>query len=111
MVMGPGFRRTGTIDVQASRLQPFDDGYVGHATAFAHGLQAITFVALLQRMQQSRHQLGAASTERMAERDRAAVDVEPRGRGKGLTGISAVGNRSNVLSDRKQGSRPRLLER
>src|SRR5260370_31968650 len=31
-----------TIAVQASRLQPFDDGYVSHATASAHGLHALT---------------------------------------------------------------------
>src|SRR6187397_92404 len=58
-------------------LEPLDDRYVRHAAAFAHGLQAVTLVVLLQRVDQRGHQLGAGAAERMAERDRAAVDVEP----------------------------------
>src|SRR5438045_108961 len=34
-------------------------------------------------MHQRRHELGAGTAERMAERDRAAVDVEPRRIGAG----------------------------
>src|SRR5437763_7466768 len=64
-------------------LQPLDNRHVGHAAAFAHGLQAVALVALLQRVEERRHQLGAGAAERMAQRDRAAVDVEPGGVGAG----------------------------
>src|SRR5664279_4793817 len=64
-------------------LQPLDDGHIGHAAAFAHGLQAVALVALLQRIDQRSHQLGAGAAERVAERDRAAIDVEPRRIGAG----------------------------
>src|SRR5579862_7872002 len=59
-------------------LQPLDDGHIGLAAAFTHGLQAIALAACMQRMHQRRHQPRAGRAERMAQRDRAAVDVEAR---------------------------------
>jgi MFS family permease len=59
-------------------LQPLDDGHVGHAAAFAHRLQAVALAALLQRVHQRGHQLGARAAQRMPQRNRAAIDVEPR---------------------------------
>src|SRR5215813_13843510 len=64
-------------------LHPLHDRHIGHAAAFAHGLQAVALVALFQCVHQRRHQLGAGAAERMAERDRAAVDIEPVGIGAG----------------------------
>src|SRR6266446_2557397 len=60
-------------------LQPLHDRHIGHAAALAHGLQAVALVALLERVDQRGHQLGAGTAERMAERDGAAIDVEPCG--------------------------------
>src|SRR4029079_7990107 len=59
-------------------LETLDDGHVGHAAAFAHGLQAVTLVVLLECIDQRRHQLCAGAAERMAECDRPAIDIEPR---------------------------------
>src|SRR5690606_2002595 len=58
------------------RLEAFDDRDVGKTTAFAHGLKAITLVLRLERMNQSRHELGAGGAERMTKRNRAAMHVE-----------------------------------
>src|SRR5947209_11110119 len=57
-------------------LQPLHDRHVRHAAAFAHGLEAVALAALMQRVDQRRHQLGAGAAEGMTERDGAAVDVE-----------------------------------
>src|SRR5882724_13719010 len=66
-------------------LKSFHDRHIRHAAAFAHGLQAVALVALLERVDQRGHQLGAGAAKRMAERDRAAIDVEPFGvRARGL---------------------------
>ncbi len=58
----------------ATRLfsQPLHDRHIGHAAAFAHGLQAVALVALLERVDQRGHQLGAGAAQGMAERDGAA---------------------------------------
>src|SRR3954469_4654726 len=66
------------------RLKPLDDGDIGEPAALAHGLQAPALAALLQRMDQRGHQPGARRAERMAERDGAAMEVEPRRIGLGL---------------------------
>src|SRR3546814_20725025 len=58
--------------------EAFDDRDVGKAAAFAHGLQAVALVLLLQRIHQCRHQFGAGAAKRMAKRDGATVDVETR---------------------------------
>src|SRR3546814_7356425 len=74
----PACAGAGKSGVTGSWLQPLDDRDVGDAAAFAHRLQAIAAAAFAQRMDQRRHQLGAAGAERVAERDRAAVDVHFR---------------------------------
>src|SRR3546814_6684361 len=61
--------------------KPLDDGDVGLAAAFAHRLEAILAAGGIEHAEQGRHQLGAARAERVAERDRAAVNVYPRGVG------------------------------
>src|SRR6266446_4405564 len=63
----------------ASRSQSLNNRHIRHAAAFAHGLQSVALVLLLQRIHQGGHQLGAGAAQRMAERDGAAIDVEPRG--------------------------------
>src|SRR5690606_33452869 len=57
--------------------EAFDDRDVGHAPALAHGLQAVALATVAQRMDERGHELGAGAAERVAERDRPAVDVEP----------------------------------
>src|SRR5262245_36514726 len=61
-----------------------DDRHIGDAAAFAHRLQAKALAARAQPMDHSRHQLGPARAERMAKRNRAAIDVEPFGIGTDL---------------------------
>src|SRR6201990_2436020 len=63
-------RKAGTTRRCCLILQPLDDGDVRHAAAFAHGLQAVALVALLERVDQRRHQLGAGAAQRMAARAR-----------------------------------------
>ena len=48
-----------------------------HAAADAHGHQAITTLAPLEFMDDADRQFRAGRAERMAERDGAAVDVDP----------------------------------
>src|SRR3546814_3640495 len=67
----PACAGAGKSGVTGSWLQPLDDRDVGDAAAFAHRLQAIAAAAFAQRMDQRRHQLGAAGAERVAERDRS----------------------------------------
>src|SRR5438876_569595 len=56
-------------------LDPLDDGGDPLAEANAHGLEPIARAAPLELVEQRRHELGARAAERVAERDRAAVDV------------------------------------
>ena len=52
-----------------------------------------------QRVDQRGHQLGARRAERMAERDRAAVDVEPGGVGAELRSqASGTGAKASLTS-------------
>lgn len=44
---------------KSAGLQPLDDGDVGHAAAFAHGLQPKAAAGLGQTIQQRGHQFGA----------------------------------------------------
>src|SRR3546814_8600900 len=67
--------RTDNISILC--LQHLDDSDIGDAAALAHRLQSVFLAARFQRMEQRRHQLCARCAERVAERDRAAVDVEP----------------------------------
>ena len=56
--------------------QTLDDGHVGQATAFAHGLKAIATAPALEGVDQGGHQLGARGTEGVAQGDGAAIDVQ-----------------------------------
>src|SRR3989442_9470809 len=56
-------------------LDPLDDGGDPLAEANAHGLEPIARAAPLELVEQRRHELGARAAERVAECDRAAVDV------------------------------------
>ena len=59
------------------QAQPLDDGGVGHAAAVAHRLQSIASAALVQRVDQRGHSAGTAGTQRVADHDRAAIDIRP----------------------------------
>src|SRR5690606_8579562 len=69
----PSRRENGVLIAMSERLH---DGHVGQSAAFAHRLQAIALAACAQCVHQGGHELGAGGPERMAECDRAAVDVE-----------------------------------
>src|ERR1700674_3534286 len=56
-------------------LHPFDDRCVGHAAAFAHGLQAEATAAALELVDQSGHEPRARAAERVTDGYGAAVDV------------------------------------
>src|SRR5690606_6656966 len=56
--------------------ETLDDRHVGHAAAFAHGLQTPALAAVLQGVDERGHQLGARGAQRVAEGDGAAVDVQ-----------------------------------
>src|SRR5207237_393583 len=56
--------------------QAFDDGGVGHPAAFAHGLQAPAATGALELVEESRHEAGARTPERVAEGDGATVGVD-----------------------------------
>ena len=68
---GPPNGRVGGVQPEA-----FDDGRVGHAAALAHRLQTVAAAGALELVEQRGHQASAGAAERMAERDRAAVDVD-----------------------------------
>ena len=57
--------------------ESLDDGGVGHPAALTHRLQPVAAAALLERVDQRRHDAGAAGAQRVADGDRAAVDVGP----------------------------------
>src|SRR6476469_2903326 len=50
-----------------------------HPSAYAHRDQPVPPAPPLQLIQEGRRELGAGATERVAERDRAAVDVQAGG--------------------------------
>src|SRR5437588_2684999 len=56
--------------------QPLDDGHVGLAAPFAHGLEAVAAAGSLELVQQRGHQPRPGGTQRMTQRDGAAVDVD-----------------------------------
>jgi hypothetical protein len=60
-------------------LEQLEDGRVGLAGALACGLQAVADAVVAHVVDQRGHQPGAAAAQRMAERDRAAVDVQRLG--------------------------------
>src|SRR6476661_2863650 len=57
-------------------VEAFDDH--GHAltAADAHGLHAVAGAGVLEAVEEGGHDAGAGHPERMAERDRATVDVQ-----------------------------------
>src|SRR5882724_4258511 len=59
-----------------ARLEAFQDGRVGQAACFAHGLQGQAGAPCVHGMDQGGHQPGSAGPERMADGDGAAVDVD-----------------------------------
>jgi hypothetical protein len=60
---------------EAALAQTLDDGGVGHPAALAHRLESVTTTALLQRINQCCHDARTAGAQRVADRDRAAIDV------------------------------------
>src|ERR1700716_3854163 len=56
--------------------EALDDGGVGHAAAFAHGLQAPAAAGALELVEQGGHELGPRAAERMTRGDGSAVDVD-----------------------------------
>src|SRR5215218_7820827 len=61
----------------SARSKRFDDGNIGNSATFAHRLQPESSAPRVQGMDESRHQFGPAGAQRMAERNGAAVDVQP----------------------------------
>src|SRR5690606_30777892 len=70
----PSRRVNGVLIAMSERL---DDGDVGQAAALAHCLQAVALAVRTQGMHEGGHELRARRAQRMAERDRTPVDVEP----------------------------------
>src|ERR1700692_4647054 len=69
---------------EPASAESLEDRGVGLAAALAHGLQAVPAAAALQLVPQLGGQDGAGGAERVAERDRAAVDVRLLRRRAGL---------------------------
>src|SRR5579863_9103670 len=65
-------------------LDALDDGHVGLAAALAHGLQPVPAAGPFQLAEQRAHQPGAGCPQRVAQRDGAAVGVDPGRVGAGL---------------------------
>src|SRR5688572_19433935 len=63
----------------------FEEGRGSHAAADAQRDEAIARAAPLHLVQQRRRQPRPAAAERMAERDRAAIHVQPRATDRQLT--------------------------
>src|ERR1051326_127751 len=57
-------------------LYPLDNGGVGHAATFAHGLHSVATAAALKFVHQRCHQSSAAGAERMTESNSTTVDVD-----------------------------------
>ncbi|MCO5556213.1 hypothetical protein L7F22_009759 [Adiantum nelumboides] len=108
---------------QAGRAaEELEDGGVGLAAALAHGLQAVADAVVAHVVHERGHDPGAGAAERVAERDRAAVRVEPGGdvavvvgdvgqpgqrhRGEGLVDLERAD-----LVQRQAGALQRLLRR
>src|ERR1700684_4535379 len=65
-------------------LKQFENRRVGLAAALAHGLQAVADAVVTHVVHEGGHQPGAAAAQRVADRDRAAVDVQRLGIGAEL---------------------------
>jgi anti-sigma factor RsiW len=84
-----------TVGTSVQRLH---DGDVGDAATLAHGLQAEALVVTLKRVDERGYQLRPGRTERVAERNGAAVDIEPRRIG------------TELLQPRQRNRRERLID-
>src|SRR5438270_2267684 len=60
----------------SSTAETLDDGGVGHAAAFAHGLEAVAAAGALELVEQRGHELGARAAQRVTEGDGAAIHVD-----------------------------------
>ena len=76
-----------------SSAQSFDHHRHALTAADAHRLEAERGVGLLQVVDQGGHDAGAGHAERVAERDRAAVDVELGDLARGRTITDWYGDR------------------
>src|SRR5207248_2004394 len=68
--------RAARNDAGSDDLQALDDGDVGLAAAFAHGLEAVTPAGALELVEQRGHEAGTSGAERVTEGDGAAVHVD-----------------------------------
>src|SRR5439155_21673814 len=73
----PYTRVPGAMVINA-RSQAFDDGDVGLTAALTHGLEPVAATRALELVEQGGHEARSGGTQRMAERDRAAVHVHLR---------------------------------
>src|ERR1700744_328597 len=89
------------------RSEQLEHGGVGLAAALAHGLQPVPDAVCTHVVHERGHQPGAAATERVTERDRAAVGVQHLGVGTGL-GQPGQRDRGERLVDLE---RPDLVDR
>ena len=76
--------RSGVRELAPAYGDQLEDRGVGLAAALAHRLQAVADAVVAHVVEQRRRQPRARRAERVAERDRAAVGVEPAGVGAGL---------------------------
>jgi hypothetical protein len=73
--------------------QTLDDGRVGHPAALTHRLQPVPTTALFERVDQRGHDARTAGTQRVADRDGAAVDV---GLGQISSGVGRPGQHDGL---------------
>ena len=99
-------------------VDPFDDRRDALADTDAHGGKAVAAAALAHFMDQRRHDARAAATERMAEGNGTAVDVQLIGSmpssaraGENLRGESFVQFDQIDLLDRQAGALQGFLSR
>src|SRR5690606_10451260 len=69
-------RPAGEVEWVAHASDPLDDDRRGHAARGAHRHQPATQVAALELVEQRADQDGTRRPDRVAERDRAAIDVD-----------------------------------
>src|ERR1700753_757735 len=65
-----------TVTRAESALDSFDDGAGGQRAARAHGDQRGGLIGALQLVQRGGNQATAGRADRVAQRDRAAIDVD-----------------------------------
>src|SRR5687768_8051977 len=75
MCRPPGTPRAATT--RPSPSYALEDRGGAHAAADAHGHESVPDIAAPHLVEQCRRQLGAGTTQRVAEGDRATVDIQP----------------------------------